>query len=83
MTSAANGGGRTVSVLVRGTSQAVVAEAARSLHDALCAVRCVARRPALLPGGGAPEVRTRLLTYCYSAKDSKHLVKRKPYKKNV
>ncbi|XP_026315553.1 T-complex protein 1 subunit delta [Hyposmocoma kahamanoa] len=54
MTGAANSG-RTVSVLVRGTSQAVVAEAARSLHDALCAVRCVARRPALLPGGGAPE----------------------------
>ncbi|XP_068632486.1 T-complex protein 1 subunit delta [Battus philenor] len=50
-----NNGGRTVSVLVRGTSGAVVAEAARSLHDALCVVRCVARRPALLPGGGAPE----------------------------
>lgn len=49
------GGGKTVSVVVRGTSGAVVAEAARSLHDALCAVRCVARRPALLPGGGAPE----------------------------
>ncbi|XP_023936537.1 T-complex protein 1 subunit delta [Bicyclus anynana] len=48
-------GGRTVSVVVRGTSGAVVAEAARSLHDALCAVRCVARRPALLAGGGAPE----------------------------
>ncbi|CAH0750219.1 unnamed protein product [Diatraea saccharalis] len=48
-------GGRTVCVSVRGSSGAVVAEAARSLHDALCAVRCVARRPALLPGGGAPE----------------------------
>lgn len=48
-------GGRTVCVAVRGTSGAVVAEAARSLHDALCAVRCVARRPALLAGGGAPE----------------------------
>ncbi|XP_037298451.1 T-complex protein 1 subunit delta isoform X2 [Manduca sexta] len=49
------GGGRTVSVVVRGSSGAVVAEAARSLHDALCAVRCVARRPALVAGGGAPE----------------------------
>lgn len=48
-------GSHTVSVLVRGSSTAVVAEAARSLHDALCAVRCVVRRPALLPGGGAPE----------------------------
>lgn len=48
-------GGRTVSVVVRGSSGAVVAEAGRSLHDALCAVRCVARRPALLAGGGAPE----------------------------
>ncbi|XP_039751123.1 T-complex protein 1 subunit delta [Pararge aegeria] len=51
----ASAGGRTVSVLVRGSSGAVVAEAARSLHDALCVVRCVARRPALLAGGGAPE----------------------------
>ncbi|XP_022814692.1 T-complex protein 1 subunit delta isoform X2 [Spodoptera litura] len=53
--SGCSAGGRTVSVLVRGSSGAVVAEAARSLHDALCAVRCVARRPALVAGGGAPE----------------------------
>ncbi|KAI5638890.1 TCP-1/cpn60 chaperonin family domain-containing protein [Phthorimaea operculella] len=58
------GGGKTVSVLVRGSSGAVVAEAARSLHDALCAVRCVARRPALLPGGGAPEVGGRRRPLC-------------------
>lgn len=54
ITGAANAG-KTVTVLVRGTSKPVVAEAARSLHDALCAVRCLARHPALLPGGGAPE----------------------------
>lgn len=33
----------------------MLAEAERSLHDALCCVRCLVRRPALLPGGGSAE----------------------------
>lgn len=47
--------GRTVSVIVRGSNRLMLAEAARSLHDALCCVRCLVRKPALLPGGGAGE----------------------------
>lgn len=31
-------------------------EAERSLHDALCVVRCLVHRRALIPGGAAPEV---------------------------
>lgn len=31
-------------------------EADRSLHDALCVVRCLVHRRALIPGGAAPEV---------------------------
>ncbi len=47
---------RVVSVLVRGATQLVVDEAERALHDALCVLRALAKRPAVLPGGGAPEV---------------------------
>lgn len=30
-------------------------EAERSLHDALCVVRCLVRKKAVIAGGGAPE----------------------------
>ena len=30
-------------------------ESDRSLHDALCVVRCLVKKPSLLVGGGAPE----------------------------
>ena len=49
------GGGRTATALLRGSNALVLAEAERSLHDALCVVRCLAHKPALVPGGGAPE----------------------------
>ncbi|KDD72270.1 TCP-1/cpn60 chaperonin [Helicosporidium sp. ATCC 50920] len=48
--------GRTATILLRASNSMVLEEAHRSLHDALCAVRCLVARPALLPGGGAPEV---------------------------
>lgn len=48
--------GPTASVLVRGANALVVDEAARSLHDAMCVVRCLARRGAIICGGGVPEV---------------------------
>lgn len=44
------------SVLLRGSSRLVLAEAERSLHDALCVVRCLVRAPAVLPGGAAAEM---------------------------
>ena len=48
--------GRTVSVIVRGGNQLVVEEADRSLHDALCVIRCLVQKRFLIVGGGAPEV---------------------------
>lgn len=48
--------GKTVSILCRGANQLVLDEAARSLHDALCVIRCLVKKPALICGGGAPEV---------------------------
>jgi T-complex protein 1 subunit delta len=34
----------------------VLAEAERSLHDALCVVRSLVKNRGLIPGGGAPEI---------------------------
>eukprot|EP00245_Coleochaete_scutata_P003248 TRINITY_DN14737_c0_g1_i1.p1 TRINITY_DN14737_c0_g1~~TRINITY_DN14737_c0_g1_i1.p1 ORF type:complete len:533 (+),score=114.60 TRINITY_DN14737_c0_g1_i1:111-1709(+) len=48
--------GRTMSVLVRGSNQLVLDEAERSLHDALCVVRCLVQKRYLIAGGGAPEI---------------------------
>ncbi len=48
--------GRTASVLLRGSNKLVLEEAERSLHDALCVVRCLVHKRYLIPGGAAPEV---------------------------
>jgi len=48
--------GKTVSVLIRGANQLVLEEAERSLHDALCVIRCLVKKRALIAGGGAPEI---------------------------
>ena len=48
--------GRTASILVRGSNQLVLDEAERSLHDALCVIRSLVKKRALVPGGGAPEM---------------------------
>jgi len=47
--------GRTVSVFLRGSNKLVLDEADRSLHDALCVVRCLIKKRFLIVGGGAPE----------------------------
>jgi thermosome len=47
---------RAVTILVRGGSQRVVDEADRSVHDALCVMKDVLEKPAIVAGGGAPEV---------------------------
>lgn len=36
--------GRTLTVVVRGSNKLVLDEAARSLHDALCVVRCLVKQ---------------------------------------
>ncbi|CAI5979199.1 unnamed protein product [Closterium sp. NIES-64] len=48
--------GRTMSVVVRGSNSLVLEEAERSLHDALCVVRCLVNKRFLIAGGGAPEI---------------------------
>ncbi|XP_059094447.1 T-complex protein 1 subunit delta-like [Tigriopus californicus] len=47
--------GRTVSVIMRGSNKLVLEEADRSLHDALCVIRCLVKKKFLIAGGGAPE----------------------------
>ncbi|MCO5613930.1 hypothetical protein L7F22_068210 [Adiantum nelumboides] len=71
--------GRTVSILCTGANALVLGESERSLHDALCVVRCLVKKQALIAGGGSPEVHvSRLLAeyaqtlsgmeaYCFQA----------------
>ena len=47
---------RTVSIVARGANSLILDEADRSLHDAMCVIRCLVKKRALLPGGGAPEM---------------------------
>ena len=48
--------GKTASILLRGSNQLVLDEAERSIHDALCVIRSLVKKKALVPGGGAPEM---------------------------
>ncbi|XP_039271538.2 T-complex protein 1 subunit delta-like [Styela clava] len=53
--SGASSVGKTVSVLLRGSNKLVLNEAERSIHDALCVIRCLVKKRATIAGGGAPE----------------------------
>nr|XP_006122241.2 T-complex protein 1 subunit delta [Pelodiscus sinensis] len=48
--------GKTVTIVVRGSNKLVMEEAERSIHDALCVIRCLVKKRALIAGGGAPEI---------------------------
>jgi len=48
--------GKTMTVLLRGSNELVLAEANRSIHDAQCVVRSLVKKRFLIAGGGAPEV---------------------------
>ncbi|PIO24623.1 hypothetical protein AB205_0023340, partial [Aquarana catesbeiana] len=48
--------GKTVTIVVRGSNKLVIEEAERSIHDALCVIRCLVKKRALIAGGGAPEI---------------------------
>jgi T-complex protein 1 subunit delta len=54
--SGVKGPGQTVSILCRGANSLILDEAERSLHDALCVIRCLVKKRALIAGGGAPEI---------------------------
>lgn len=58
--------GKTVSILAMGSSNIVLEECERSLHDALCVVRCLVKKRALIAGGGAPEIHTSRLLSQYA-----------------
>lgn len=58
--------GRTISIVVRGSNKLVLEEADRSIHDALCVVRCLIKKRALIAGGGAPEIEMALQLAAYS-----------------
>ena len=47
---------KTVSVLIRGANRLMIDEAERSLHDALCVLRCLVKKRFTLAGGGSPEI---------------------------
>jgi len=48
--------GKAVSILLRGSNKLVLDEAERSLHDALCVIRCLVKKRFLICGAGAPEM---------------------------
>jgi len=50
----------TMTVLLRGSNEYVLSEAARSLHDAQCVVRSLIYERFLIAGGGAPETEASL-----------------------
>jgi len=52
--------GKTITVLLRGSNQLVLAEAERSIHDAQCVVRCFVKKRFMVAGGGAPEIEVAL-----------------------
>ena len=45
--------GRTIFIICSGSNKLVLEEVARSLHDALCVVRCLVKKRAQIVGGGA------------------------------
>lgn len=61
---------KTMSILVHGGNQLVLEEAERSIHDALCVIRCLVKKKALIAGGGAPEIEVshRLMEYSKTLK---------------
>jgi thermosome len=47
---------KAVTLLIRGGTQRMTAEAERSIHDALCVIRDLIEEPKIVAGGGAPEL---------------------------
>ncbi len=47
---------KAVTILIRGGTERLNAEAERSIHDALCVIRDLIQEPKIVAGGGAPEL---------------------------
>ena len=48
--------GKTVTLFCKASNKLVLDESERSLHDALCVLRCLVKQKFICPGGGAPEM---------------------------
>jgi len=40
--------GNTISILVRGSNKLILEEAERSIHDALCVIRCLVKKRSVI-----------------------------------
>jgi len=58
---------KTCTLVIRGANKLILDEAERSIHDALCAVRCLVKLPLLIPGGGAVETEVARRLYAFAA----------------
>jgi thermosome len=47
---------KSLTLLIRGGTQRIIAEAERSIHDALCVVKDLLEEPKIVAGGSAPEM---------------------------
>lgn len=52
--------GKTVSIVVRGSNKLVIEEAERSIHDALCVIRCLVKKRWVAPGEAGAGVKHHL-----------------------
>jgi len=52
--------GKTMTVLLRGSNELILAETNRSVHDAQCVVRSLVKKRFMIAGGGAPEIEVAL-----------------------
>jgi T-complex protein 1 subunit delta len=62
--------GRTSTIFIRGSNHLVVAEADRSLHDALCVIRSIVKRRAIIAGGAAAEIEICMQLGHYARKEA-------------
>lgn len=58
--------GKTCTLFVRGSNKLMLEEADRSIHDALCVVRCLVKERFLIAGGGGPETQISMELQKYS-----------------
>ncbi|MHA2314607.1 MAG: thermosome subunit alpha [Candidatus Hermodarchaeia archaeon] len=59
---------KAVSILLRGSTDLVLDEAERALHDALCVIRNVVEDGRVVAGGGAPEIQVAKQLHDYAEK---------------
>eukprot|EP00003_Mantamonas_plastica_P016476 TRINITY_DN2747_c0_g1_i3.p1 TRINITY_DN2747_c0_g1~~TRINITY_DN2747_c0_g1_i3.p1 ORF type:complete len:491 (-),score=175.93 TRINITY_DN2747_c0_g1_i3:76-1548(-) len=62
--------GKTVTIVCRGSNKLVLDEAERSIHDALCVVRCLVKKKFLIAGGGAAETELAVQLGAFAASHS-------------